>query len=71
MPFFATNPWLDDVAKFWVWIALTVPSTGIAFAFYWYSQYRSLKARKSKGLEEGVQMRSLDRRTAASSSPTI
>jgi hypothetical protein len=36
MPFFAANPWFNSVARIWVWFALTVPSTGFAFVFYWY-----------------------------------
>ncbi|EPE31528.1 hypothetical protein GLAREA_12284 [Glarea lozoyensis ATCC 20868] len=36
MPFFDTNPWFNSVARIWVWFALTVPSTGFAFVFYWY-----------------------------------
>jgi hypothetical protein len=53
MPFFATNPWLDKATRFWVWVALTLPSTGLAFAFYWHS-YRLPKAQTPKSMEEGT-----------------
>jgi hypothetical protein len=41
MPFFNQNKWLDDASKFWVWIVLTIPSTGLAFAFYTFWKHRS------------------------------
>jgi len=34
MPFFATNKHLTDDRQFWIWIALTVPTTAVAYAFY-------------------------------------
>ena len=40
MPFFATDKYLTDTAKFWVWVACTVPATGLAFAIYYYWRWR-------------------------------
>jgi hypothetical protein len=34
MPFFADSSYLRPVSRFWVWVALTVPSTAIAFTTY-------------------------------------
>jgi hypothetical protein len=44
MPFFSSNKWLGEVDRFWIWIALTVPSTGLAFAFYYFWKQRGEKA---------------------------
>lgn len=41
MPFFTNNEWMEGTSKIWLWIALTVPSTGLAFAFYLYWQSRN------------------------------
>ena len=41
MPFFNNSHWLQGPARFWIWIVLTVPSTGLAFAFYLYRQSRN------------------------------
>ncbi|KAJ5698394.1 hypothetical protein N7462_000399 [Penicillium macrosclerotiorum] len=34
MPFFSNNEWLEDASRFWIWIVMTVPSTGACFLFY-------------------------------------
>jgi len=51
MPFFDTNPWLTSVRRIWIWFVLSVPSTGVTFAFYWYSS-RSNKAKWTKAKKE-------------------
>jgi hypothetical protein len=66
MPFFATNQWLDNATRFWVWIALTLPSTGLAFAFYWYS-HRPQKVKTPKQMEEAIQLEALNGETSTSS----
>lgn len=33
MPFF-DDKWMQNVRRFWLWIALTVPTTALCFAFY-------------------------------------
>lgn len=43
MPFFQNDEWLSHSSKLWVWVALTVPSTGLVFSFYVYSIYRDRK----------------------------
>ncbi|KAL4868022.1 hypothetical protein BDV12DRAFT_109311 [Aspergillus spectabilis] len=42
MPFFSNNEWLEDASRFWIWIVMTVPSTGACFLFYqkWISKSR-------------------------------
>ena len=53
MPFFSSNKWLGEVDRFWIWIALTVPSTGLAFAFYYFWKQRGEKAgRKNTPLSD-------------------
>lgn len=55
MPFFSQNRWLDDVPRFWVWVVLTVPSTGLAFAFYTYWKRRGQRSsKKTIDDEEGI-----------------
>jgi len=57
MPFFATNQWLGDTSKFWVWVVLTVPSTALAFAFYWYfKRHADQKASKVKPFKDAIEM---------------
>ena len=48
MPFFTQNPWLDKVSTFWVWVVLTVPSTGLAFVFYLYWKRRGKRCPKQE-----------------------
>jgi hypothetical protein len=58
MPFFTQNPWLDDAARFWVWVVLTLPSTMLAFAFYIYWKRRGERgSKKPKDGEEGIELR--------------
>lgn len=39
MPFFNQQEWLSNPGKIWVWVALTVPSTGVAILFYiWWTR---------------------------------
>lgn len=40
MPFFQGNTWLSHTSRLWIWLALTVPSTLLAFAFYIYWRRR-------------------------------
>jgi hypothetical protein len=57
MPFFTGNRWLDEVSTFWVWVVLTVPSTGFAFVFYIYWKRRGERGPKQEvGSEEGIEM---------------
>jgi len=58
MPFFSDNPWLKDASKFWLWVVLTVPSTGLAFAFYVYWKRRSEEKfkRALKPVDDGTEM---------------
>ncbi len=41
MPFFSNNEWIRGPSRFWLWIVLTIPSTGLAFAFYLYRKSRN------------------------------
>ncbi|KAF2176210.1 hypothetical protein K469DRAFT_36556 [Zopfia rhizophila CBS 207.26] len=34
MSFFDEDKWMHNVSRFWLWIALTVPTTALCFAFY-------------------------------------
>ena len=49
MPSLSYNEWLQGTSRFWVWIVLTVPCTGLAFAFYLFRKSRN--AAKDKELE--------------------
>lgn len=40
MPFF-DNDWMKGPSRFWLWIVITIPSTVLAFAFYFYRQSRN------------------------------
>jgi len=51
MPFFDGNKWMADVGKIWLWIALTVPTTGLCFAFY--VMWGRKEARKKIAQDEG------------------
>lgn len=46
MPFFSTASWMTHAARFWLWIVLTVPSTGLAILFYKY--WRNRRDHKQK-----------------------
>ena len=43
MPFFDNNAWLSSPAKIWLWVALAIPSTISAFAFYLYWKKRDTR----------------------------
>jgi hypothetical protein len=53
MPFFATNKYLTDDQQVWVWVVLTVPSTGVAYAFYhfWRKREENKPPNKDRDLE--------------------
>lgn len=36
MPFFATNEYLTDARQVWIWTVLTVLTTAVAYAFYYF-----------------------------------
>lgn len=57
MPFFTQIPWIDNISRFWIWFALTIPSTGLVFAFYIYWKRRGeLKSKQQLSREEGVEL---------------
>ena len=41
---------LQDSNRFWVWIVLTIPCTGLAFAFYLFRKSRNATKDKELGL---------------------
>ena len=42
MPFFSNdNTWLKGPSRFWVWVVLTVPCTGLAYAYYRFRKSRN------------------------------
>ncbi len=41
MPFNSNNMWLHEASRFWIWTVLAIPSTGLAFAFYFYRRDRN------------------------------
>lgn len=47
MPFFATSHYLSNAAKVWIWVVCTVPSTIVAFTFYFYWKRRDKQARRT------------------------
>ncbi|ERF73686.1 hypothetical protein EPUS_00939 [Endocarpon pusillum Z07020] len=49
MPFFTKRAWMSGTSRIWLWVALTVPSTILAFAFYTYWKARDEKRSASKG----------------------
>ena len=52
MPFFSDDEWIKGPSRFWLWIVLTIPSTGLAIAFYLYRQSRNAaKLRLSNEIE--------------------
>jgi hypothetical protein len=53
MPFFSGNAWLNEVSTFWLWVVLTVPSTGLAFLFYLYWKRRGERLPKREAGSEG------------------
>ena len=57
MPFFAMNHWMGNTNKFWVWAALTIPSTALCFMFYiFWGRKESMERRAPLGEEEMVDM---------------
>lgn len=52
MPFFATNRWMGNINKFWVWVTLTVPSTTLCFMFYVFWGQKESKRKKAPLHEE-------------------
>ncbi|KAH9206550.1 hypothetical protein DL95DRAFT_396840 [Leptodontidium sp. 2 PMI_412] len=40
MPFFDSMQYLNNPRTCWIWVACTIPSTLIAFAFYFYWRRR-------------------------------
>jgi hypothetical protein len=50
MSFFDQNEWIGEVSRIWLWFVLTVPCTGLAFAFYKYWKSRHDAAIRSKDL---------------------
>ncbi|EPS35082.1 hypothetical protein H072_11389 [Dactylellina haptotyla CBS 200.50] len=49
MPFFSTYPWVANVNHFWLWVAMTVPSTVFAFTLFWYYTRKSMRKIKLMG----------------------
>jgi Mg2+ and Co2+ transporter CorA len=35
MPFFSQSPWMGKIDRAWLWVALSIPSTAIAFAVFY------------------------------------
>lgn len=56
MPFFTDNEWIKNVDKFWVWVLMTVPATGLAFMFYLFWRRRELMRKRRK--DEQVELSS-------------
>jgi hypothetical protein len=54
MPFFSNSNWMSDTSRVWVWVALTIPSTFLAFAFYTYWKNRDQQRRDST--EDGAEL---------------
>jgi len=52
MPFFATNKYLSNITKFWVWVALTIPSTSLSFLFYIRWNMKESKRKRAAISEE-------------------
>ncbi|KAJ9620743.1 hypothetical protein H2204_012153 [Knufia peltigerae] len=40
MPFFSQNSWMGEASRVWLWVALTIPATALAFAFYQFWKAR-------------------------------
>lgn len=55
MPFFATNEFLMDSRTVWIWIVLTVPTTGVAYTFYhfWSKHEEKMGFKPAHDEEEG------------------
>ncbi len=34
LPFFTQQPWMEKTSRIWLWVALTVPSTLLAFVVF-------------------------------------
>lgn len=53
MPFFTTNTYLTNARHFWIWIALTVPTTAIAYAVYhfWRQHDEKRESNRHEDLE--------------------
>lgn len=61
MPFFSENGWLKHVDRFWLWIALTIPSTTLCFLFYMIWSGKESRRRQVDADEE--ELAELDPRT--------
>lgn len=57
MPFFSGNAWLADVSRLWIWVVLTVPSTGLAFTFYvYYKRLDATRQRNTVPLDDTIEL---------------
>ena len=50
MPFFGEDGWMRNVSRFWLWIAITVPTTALCFTFY--VVWGKKEARRKKALQD-------------------
>lgn len=58
MPFFSQQEWLNDPARMWLWVVLTVPSTALAVFVYLLFTRKELKPRNQDNEED--EMESVD-----------
>lgn len=58
MPFFATNEYLNDGRRVWIWFVLTIPTTGIAYAIYYFWSQRegTRKPDIAQDIEKGTKI---------------
>ena len=63
MPFFAQQKWMGAAGRIWLWIALTLPSTIVAFVIYvaiTRKQGRDAPCAVKGDVEAGRELSSLD-----------
>jgi heme/copper-type cytochrome/quinol oxidase subunit 2 len=61
MPFFATSHYLSNAAKVWIWVVCTIPSTVIAFTFYFYWKRREEQAKRTSLDDDGNEWHGMNR----------
>ncbi|KAH8743418.1 hypothetical protein BGZ57DRAFT_980425 [Hyaloscypha finlandica] len=53
LPFFTDSNWMREVSTFWLWVALTVPSTSLCFVFYTLWSRKENKRKREEKEERG------------------
>jgi hypothetical protein len=61
MPFFTSNTYLSHASRLWIWVVLTMLSTGICFVIYFQWSKNEAK-RKRESIRKDEEMLNIVRR---------